>query len=252
MQNHLSHEYLAQNVQDLLQAHQLASFQQLWDYQGEWFETPNEKRGGWSGVNYIVLRDEVGQTHGFYLKRQENYTRKTWRQPFKGEPTYVREYEMMQFLASTEVSIPKLVYFAQNENRSILMTAALAGYQSADHWMSENSHLPIKQKKMAIVAMASTVRAMHKVGLQHRSLYLKHLFIKNSNDKGSPYEVAVIDFEKSRVTRWIWFYRFMDLMKLWQRSHVLTRKFKLHFFKSYLNIKRLTFFDKTLFHCIDR
>lgn len=243
MQSTISPQYQA-----LLQQHHLASFEQLWHYQGDWFEPPNRERGGWSGVNYLELADATGQIHGFYLKRQQGHLRRTWRNPVTGEPTFVREFQLLQHLTKSKVTTPTWVFFARQQDKAILLTAALTGFIAADEWLRNPANMPLSKKRALMSALAQAVRDMHQAGVQHRSLYLKHLFVKeNDADLNSnSFEVAVIDFEKSRITRLIAFLRLSDLMTLNKRTPELSRSAKLFFFKQYFKVRQLTPFYKKL------
>ncbi|MES2547982.1 MAG: lipopolysaccharide kinase InaA family protein [Pseudomonadota bacterium] len=238
MQSALSPQY-----QQLLQQHQLASFEQLWDYQGDWFEPPNRERGGWSGVNYIELIDNTGQTHGFYLKRQQAHMRRTWQHPIAGEPTFVREFEILEHLGKHHVATPKLVFFGSQQDKAILLTEALTGFLAADEWLKNHAHLLVSRQRMLMRALAKAVRKLHQGGVQHRSLYLKHLFVKENN---GVFEVAAIDFEKSRITAFMAWFRFADLITLHYRTADLRASNKLAFFKQYFAIQHLTPFYKVL------
>jgi len=182
--------------QPLLQQHQLASFEQLWNYQGDWFEPPNRERGGWSGVNYIELADNAGVMHGFYLKRQQAHMRRTWRHPIAGEPTFVREFNMLKHLNKHAVATPKWVFFGSQQDKAILLTEALTGFVAADEWLKQHNNLSVSQQNALMRALADAVCKLHQAGVQHRSLYLKHLFVKQNNGE---FAVALIDFEKSRM-----------------------------------------------------
>jgi len=250
LQRHLSSHFLCLHYAGLLQSHQLGTFDALWNYQGAWFEAPNHERGGWSGVNYIELTDEKGHLHGFYLKRQEGHMRKTWLQPFAGEPTFVREFKILQYLKQynkinieKQVHTPELVFFERRNHQSILLTKALTGFFSVDVWLKNNQNPLIKKQRILMQALATSVENLHSAGVQHRSLYLKHLFVKEL-DVG--FDVAMIDFEKSRETKLIGFFKWMDLIKLHQRSSIISVKNKLYFFKKYQNKKELSFFAKKL------
>lgn len=248
MQNHPSSEYVSPEFVKLFQQHELATFSQLWGYEGEWFEAPNKKRGGWSGVNYLELTDQSGAKKGFYLKRQEGYMRKTWRHPIKGEPTFVREYKILRFLMPTQVATPSLAYFAQNGQQCMLMTAALAGFVPADTWL--NTHSEALNHALGdgfIKALSAAVRTMHEAKVQHRALYLKHLFVRPKKHNLNQFDVAFIDFEKARVTRLIKLYRFADLIKLWQRAPLFSLAHKRTFYQAYFDLKALNFFDKKIF-----
>jgi hypothetical protein len=79
--------------------------------------------------------------------------------------------------------------------------------------------------------------------VQHRSLYDKHLFINENLN------VALIDFEKSRITPFISWLKFSDLITLNYRTYNyqtqnFTRTQRLHFFKQYFEIERLTLWHK--------
>ena len=229
----------------LLQQHQLASFEQLWDFKGDWFEPPNRERGGWSGVNFIELVDNAGNKHGFYLKRQQAHMRRTWRHPIAGEPTFVREFEILEHLSKRHVATPKLVFFGSQQDKAILLTQALTGFVAADEWLKNHAEVSVHQQNSLMRALADAVRKMHLAGVQHRSLYLKHLFVIENN--GS-FEVAAIDFEKSRITAFIKWFRLADLITLHYRTADLRASQKLAFFKQYFGISHLTASYKLITH----
>ena len=220
---------------ECLKKQQLATPEALWAYEGDWFETPNQKRGGWSGVNYLALNGQ-----GFYLKRQENYQRRSWRHPFVGEPTYVREYEMLRYLQNKSVQTPELVYFAKNLHQSVMMTAELAGFVPADQWLSANSN---QDKKPLLSALAHAVKALHRTGVQHRALFLKHLFVQPM-DGG--FEVAMIDFEKARRTPLIGFSWVFDVKRCLQRASQLSKEDKRYFLQQYWQTNTFSWWQQQL------
>jgi len=232
--------------QPLLQQHQLANFEQLWNYQGDWFEPPNRERGGWSGVNYIELADSAGVMHGFYLKRQQAHMRRTWRHPIAGEPTFVREFEILQHLKTSQVATPECVFFGRKQDKAILLTKALTGLISAEEWLKSSVNISVNKKQALIAALATAVRYLHQAGVQHRSLYLKHLFVSenNADPNNHGFEVAIIDFEKSRVTAFIQWFRLSDLITLHYRTTELSTSNKLTFFKQYLGVANLSILQK--------
>jgi serine/threonine protein kinase len=235
---------ISPHYQPLLAQHQLASFEQLWNYQGDWFEPPNRERGGWSGVNYIELTDDVGAKHGFYLKRQQGHLRRSWRHPIAGEPTFLREFEILQHLKTHQVATPECVFFGRKQDKAILLTKALTGFFAADVWLSKASPINIHKKRALTSALADAVHDLHQAKVQHRSLYLKHMFIKENNEN---FDVAMIDFEKSRITSLIAFSRLSDLISLSNRTLNLNRGDRLFFFKQYFQLQRLTPFYKKLY-----
>ena len=239
MQSTISPQY-----QPLLQQHQLAGFEQLWRYEGDWFEPPNRERGGWSGVNYIELADATGKLQGFYLKRQQAHMRRTLRHPFVGEPTFVREFEILQHLSKHHVPTPKLVFFGSQQDKAILLTEALTGFMAADDWLKRHANISIHQQRTLMRALANAVRQLHQAGVQHRSLYLKHLFVRENiagfTENSDSFEVATIDFEKSRITAFIAWFRFSDLITLHYRAVNISASNKLAFFKQYFGVMSLT------------
>lgn len=237
MQSSMSPPHLA-----LLARHQLASFEQIWGYEGVWFEPPNRERGGWSGVNFIELENTSNEKSGFYLKRQQGHMRRTWRHPIAGEPTFVREFEVMQHLKRHKVKTPNIVFFASRQTQAVLLTEALEDFVSLDRLLT-TFNLGIAQNRRLIDRLASAVRGMHQAHVQHRSLYDKHLFIK---DNSGTFEVAMIDFEKSRITPFISFLKVSDLITLNYRTHGFSRSQRLYFFKQYFEIDHLTAWHKYL------
>ena len=241
MQSPISPQHLASTQHlALLTQHQLASFEQLWAYEGDWFEPPNRERGGWSGVNFIELTNENGKKQGFYLKRQQGHMRRTWRHPIVGEPTFVREFEIIEHLNQHNVKTPKIVYFGSQQTQAVLLTEALQGFVSLDKMQTG---FKFSQKIELIRQLAYAVRNMHLAGVQHRSLYDKHLFIKEIN---SSFEAVLIDFEKSRVSPFISMLKLSDLITLNYRTQSFSRTQRLHFYKQYFEIAHLTFWHKCL------
>ena len=240
MQSSISPQHMG-----LLKQHKLASFEQLWAYEGDWFEPPNRERGGWSGVNFIELTTEAGKKVSFYLKRQQNFMRRTWCHPIAGESTFLREFTILQHLHKHQVNAPKIVYFATQANQAILMTEALVGYIALDVWLAQNPQASIARKKILISAVAATVKKQHQACVQHRSLYPKHLFIKEHN---SNFDVALIDFEKSRITHFIAWLKLSDLVTLSRRTPQISRTHKLYFLKQYFNVSKFNTVQKRLFH----
>lgn len=236
MQSPISPQHLA-----LLNQNQVASFEQLWGYQGDWFEPPNRERGGWSGVNFIELSDETGKKHGFYLKRQQNFMRRTWRHPIAGEPTFVREFKMMQYLQQHNITIPQIAFFSSKQTQALLLTEALKGYVSFDLWLESNPNASLNRKRTLLSALAQAISKLHQSRVQYRSLYAKHLFVK---DNAGSFDIALIDFEKSRVSIFIPILKFSDLITFNYRTPSLSRTQRLYFFKQYLKIDRLSAWHK--------
>jgi len=191
-----------------------------------------------SGVNFIGLKRGKNDTQGFYLKRQQSFMRRTLSHPVVGEPTFVREFNILQHLKLHNVATPAVAFFASQPEQAVLLIEALDGYVSLDQWMAANDNLNnLEKKKSLLSALVNAIRNMHRAHVQHRSLYPKHLFIKEHDGK---FAVAMIDFEKSRITPLIYFLRLSDLITLNYRTSFLSRTDRLYFFKQYFGIEHLT------------
>lgn len=234
----------------LLERSGLAGFEQAWTYEAAWVEAPNDYRGGWSGVGRVTLMDEAGEV-GVYLKRQQNHARRTWRHPWTGEPTFTREFRIIRHLQRHGVGTPQPVLFGerrlQGALQAVLLTAELAGFRPLDELGAVG--WPLARQRALLRAVARTVRGMHDAGIQHRSLYAKHLFVRAGGDG---FEVAVIDFEKSRRNLWPVLPAFYDLVTLNYRTAGWSRSSRLYFFKQYWDAGKLTRWQKWLCRLIRR
>ncbi|MBY0544184.1 MAG: hypothetical protein K2Q14_01380 [Gammaproteobacteria bacterium] len=72
-------DYMNENWQAILKANNLDNFEKLWNLKADWFEEPNKRRGGWSGVSRVELVHPEGGKAVIFLKRQENHIYKPLR-----------------------------------------------------------------------------------------------------------------------------------------------------------------------------
>ncbi|HQR50032.1 MAG TPA: lipopolysaccharide kinase InaA family protein [Methylophilaceae bacterium] len=241
-------DFIYPAYRQLLESNHLASFDQLWSYQAEWFEEPNNRRGGWSGAGRVVLRLPDGGEAGVFLKRQENHQRPTLRHPLRGEPTFAREFRMLRFLQSRGVPAPVPVFFGQRAARAILVSEELAGFRSledvTEDLFADDKRPPLSEQRALLRGVAAMVRKMHDAGIHHRSLYPKHLFV-NRKAAGDPL-VAVIDLEKSRATLLATPRTIYDLATLNRHARAWSKTARMYFFKHYLGIERLSPWHKLL------
>jgi len=232
----------------ILKRHQLNSFDAVWDYEIQWFEEPNQRRGGWSGVGRIALENGSATPLFLFVKKQQNHGRKTLLHPFSGEPTFRREFAWLQFLEARHFHAPKVAFYAERgtgkNQRAVLVTEALTEYQALDV-LSEDLRAKVgRQQQMELIRkIAEEVRRFHDFGLVHRALYPKHIFVKNA--EGAP-DVALIDLEKARVSRWFFFRAYFDLAALNRHAEGWRLTQRLAFFKRYLRIEKLNFLSKVL------
>lgn len=242
--------FINPQFQSLLERYQLNSFSALWDVKVNWFEEPNVRRGGWSGVGQLRLNEENGNEVLMYVKKQEDHGRRTWRHPIKGEPTFKREFSNLQFLDQHAFTAPRVVYYGQEETsehqRAVLATLALDQHQSLEEWVNPNyEQLNESEKTQFLLTLAEKISQLHSLGMVHRALYPKHIFI---NPKLAS-NVAVIDLEKARLTTLGWYRTFFDLAALFRHSN-WSKDEQLIFFKAYCGKSQLSHSEQWLFEKI--
>lgn len=202
----LAAEWVDPGWQAILEFNGVGDFSSLWNLSVDWFEPPNQRRGGWSGVARIELNLPEGGSAAVFLKRQENHGCRTWRHPWSGIPTFASEFANIQQLR--EIGVPTLepVYFAMDRQsmagRAILLTRALDGYEALGSGPfapdSEWARQPDNRRAL-IGAVAGLARALHSHGLQHSCLYPKHLLVIAEDSAGGPrVDARLIDLEKLR------------------------------------------------------
>lgn len=233
--------FIASRHHALLARHTLDTFEAMWDLKVDWFETPNERRGGWSGVGRIQLENVDGSVTAFFVKKQQNHGRRTLRHPFQGEPTFRREFERLGFLARHRFAAPVVAFYAESDiggnRRAVLVTEALTDYMPLDSletgWRAAASRA---QQAELIAAVADALRRFHDLGLMHRALYPKHIFVKSA---GTRPEVALIDLEKARFSTWLRARTVFDLAALYRHAQGWRATQRMAFFLRYMGMKKL-------------
>jgi hypothetical protein len=243
-------DYMAADWQRIFAFNGLHGFDDFWNLEAAWFEEPNERRGGWSGVARCELKLPGGDAVRVFLKRQENHTTRTLAHPFRGIPTFVREFR--QILRYRRHGIPSLtpLYFAcrsvNGERRAILLTEELAGYRSLEeisqHWRS----VPRSMRVAITTAVARLLRQIHSHRLTHDCFYPKHVFIRAQ--PGEPVEARVIDLEKTKWRPMGLDRNFRDIRRL--IIPTWTHADRVRFIRAYLGIPRLTSAAKVMWRRI--
>jgi len=235
-------DHFPDHWQTILRHNNLDSFDSLWNLQADWFEPPNQRRGGWSGVSRCDLELPEGGKVGVFLKRQENHITRTLLQPF-GISTFVREIQ--NILLFKKASIPALepVYFAvrkvEGDLRAILCSEALDGYEPLENlvkrWSTEG--WPDRKNRQRLMeAVASVMSRMHDHKIQHNCFYPKHIFVHFTEEV---VDIRIIDLEKAKVKTLRRFAEFRDLYTLNRHSFGWSRTDRLRFFLIYLGRKHL-------------
>jgi hypothetical protein len=236
----MSEDYFAPSeAGKLLGRNGLNSFDALWDLELDAVDAPNTNRGGWSTVYRLELADDEGNSHGYYLKRQDNHLTRSWIKPF-GEPTFAREYRAIQAYARVKVPAVEAVAFAQRQSgghhQAILVTKALDDHEPLDLWLHRWETLSWKDKAIIVQAVALLVRRLHEVGKIHNCLYAKHIFVK-LDDSGAT--ARLIDLEKTRSVLFGQNDLVSDLSTLCRRTPTPSRTQRLRFLLLYLDKQRV-------------
>jgi hypothetical protein len=175
------------------------SFDNWWQIQGEWVEEPNDRRGGFSGVQRIYKDATL-----LYAKRQTGHIHRSLLHPF-GRPTVLREQEALLGARKAGVKVPEIVYCAAQRSsdgwRALLITKALEGFQPIDEWYASKGREQYGEAlhQQLLVEVAHTLAHLHTARWQHGCMYIKHIFVRISGEgQARAAEVALLDLEKCR------------------------------------------------------
>lgn len=245
-------DFVHERWRSILAHNGLSGFDALWLLEAEWFEAPNQRRGGWSGVARCELKLPEGGTAAIFLKRQENHGTRSFWHPFSGVPTFLREFRRIMDYRSHSIPTLEPVFFGMRgrggEQRAILATEELAGFVSLDSyeqgWVRNGA--PTRAERLSVLkAVAELLKTMHAHGIRHNCFFPKHVFVRINPD-GSV-EARVIDLEKSRRRPLQVMCALRDLYSLSHySSSVWSRGERLWFFRRYLGINRLNAYAKWL------
>ena len=187
---------------DTLRANSLLEFEDLWRLDIGWFEPPNRRRGGWSGVSRCRVRLADGGNAWLFLKRQENHVHRTLLHPWRGMATFVREMRSIQRYRKSDIPALEPVLFLRRQmkgrQQAVLITEELRGFQSLREIQSvwDATGWPPRGKRLAVAfAVADLLARMHERGLQHNCFYPKHVFLRQG---AGGWEARVIDLEKTK------------------------------------------------------
>ena len=171
----------------------------------DWFEAPNRRRGGWSGVTRLVLNPEAApeDQQAVFLKIQQNHFYRAASTCFTKKLTFEREFEVLQQLKQATDTIPELALFATwqvgSDVGAILVTRALDDWYPLNDWLHGHKGLTAPDEatfKKALKAIAQSAREINDAGWVHLCFSGKHLFVRPTTDGN--FESCVIDMEKSR------------------------------------------------------
>lgn len=204
-------------------------YDNLWSRDHQWYEPPNYRRGGWSGVCKVTLPRPVGDIT-VYLKLQSSHTYRSWLTLFRKRPTALREYQNITALKHSGVPTLDVEFFAIENEKALLATRSLEGYQSLIDL--DIDALSTRQRRRLIRAVARYIRRIHLLHYQHNCLYPKHIFVRAI---GNDWSVRLIDLEKMRRTWRTSSAMYHDLNTLYRRSLALFNQHdRFAFMRAYL------------------
>ena len=245
-------DFINERWRSILAHNGLAGFDDLWKLDAGWFEEPNHRRGGWSGVSRSELKLPEGGTAAIFLKRQENHGTRTLQHPVHGVPTFLREFNRIMGYRRNEIPTLEPVFFgvrgSGKDQRAILATEELSGFVSLEAltqaWLANGRPLRGERERV-LLAVADLLSRMHAHGILHSCFYPKHVFVRVPAE--GPAEARVIDLEKSRRRPLKVLCALRDLYSLMHYSApVWSRTDYLRFLLAYLKLSRLTPFAKWL------
>lgn len=192
--------YVNEDWRDVLAWNGLADFDALWRKDaGRWYEPPNRRRGGWSGVVKTALPTRDGQQAWVFIKRQENHAYRSIRHGFWRAATFEREFFNIQRFRRWGIPTLEPVFFQQQrvdgKLRAILVTASLEGYVPLDDPVLHPDRLSPAERGRLFTAVGGVVSALHARSLQHGSLYAKHILVRKGD---AAFDARLIDLEKVR------------------------------------------------------
>lgn len=186
-------DFIAERDRPVLESRGLASFDELWALKLKAVDEPNVERGGWSSV----YRLEMGET-AYYLKRQSNHLTRSLLHPL-GEPTFAREFRNIQRYQQLGIPTLQASFFGcrkvAGEQRAILLTRALDGWEDLDSCLARWPQLDETRRSAIIRAVGELARTLHQVGQVHGCFYPKHIFLCEQEGR---WQACLIDLEKTR------------------------------------------------------
>lgn len=219
------------------------TFDAFWRNNSPWFEAPNIRRGGWSGVVKCVV-DSFGQPQKVFIKRQENHVTKTLMHPIKGIPTFLREYRNIQLLNAKNIPTLDVLYFETKASKAVLVTKALEGYVSLDK--IDFQLLPSCDRKALLTSTAKLIHHLHQYHYQHNCLYPKHIMVRQLANE---WDVKLIDLEKLKYRLFKKRAAIHDLTTfirhlngLWSAKDIMV------FFQAYFGQPKISLHSKKIIH----
>ncbi|GEP41727.1 lipopolysaccharide kinase InaA family protein [Brevifollis gellanilyticus] len=234
-------DYTASDWASIFEFNGLKTFDDFWQMNAQWYEEPNKRRGGWSGVARCELKLPEGGTVHAFLKRQENHPTRTLLHPIHGVLTFVREFNAIMLYRKLGIPALTPLYFGvrsrDGDRRAVLMTAELTGYVSLDLLAKGWATMPKARRRAISKAVASLLRQIHDNKLTHNCFNPKHVFIRM---KGAEAEARVIDLEKTKKLIFGHDRELRDIRRLIDPVMPWSKTERVRFFREYMGVDKMT------------
>lgn len=212
----------------------------------DWFERPNKRLGGWSGVSRLLLNPDApeGERTPVFLKIQQNHCYQTIRNGFKKRQTFEREMDGFDALEELG-ALPELLLFSKWRSGgnvgSLIITKGLDGFVMLEHFLKSTllTHpQPDDEIFKALSAVAETTRALHQTGWAHFAYKPKHVYISRESEPA--YQIRLLDFERARRPLRANTFVTEDLSRFLRHSLYLNPEHKMHFLRDYFQTDRFS------------
>ena len=207
----------------------LQIFYHYWKLDIPWFEAPNKKKHGWSGV----VTTHLPAYGTVFIKRQANYFKNCLRHPIRGELSLQKEYRNILRLKNYGMPTLNVCYFdtAYLDKKwcGILITTALNQYLNLNEWIQ----IYPKEWPQLQATLIKQLATLHQHHWSHGALYPKHILVKKIFSEQT-IDLRLIDLENMHhLSSKLWC-AFKDLNKLNRYSEGISIKKRLKFLKAYL------------------
>lgn len=177
---------------EFLSSKGFASFSDYWDLSHDFVDEVNYRRGGWSGVTKLCMKDG-GSQRNYYVKRQVNQFRYSLGKPL-GALTF--EYEVAAIKRNIALNLPAIDIAAWGVKKAANSAMGLLVTRQLD-WLTLDELIAKKpawsSMEVLLQRLGQQLLGMHNHGIQHGALYPKHIFINQLNG-----DIKLIDFERAR------------------------------------------------------
>ncbi|ASK36171.1 InaA protein [Alcanivorax sp. N3-2A] len=192
----------------------LRDFDALWGLPHDWVETPNQRRGGWSGVSRLRLEDAQGRPRTLFVKRQQHQARRSAQTGWRARPTYFHEYLFLKRFQALGAPVVDWLCYAERDQEALLVTLAPAGYIDLPALAGQ---LDAPRFAEAMAAVVEALGTLHRHRWQHGSCYPAHILVHPAT-----LSVRLLDLERCRRHRTGAAAAREDLRQLTRRCDFLT------------------------------